>query len=250
MDAKKDAQLVDILKSLALEVLNKDSLDSKVTELNDIYGDEDNDNGYRHSYSNIFSTIASINQDSKMGTIEVLCNNLYMLAKCSDIKNPKRVEKLYDHVNLEIAQINYMSDMKNGLVSDISQIKQKNDEFKQASSQLKKKVDAYNKTSKELEGKINGLSRDYIAILGIFAAIILAFTGGISFTKGFLSLQEVPSFYVIRVFSVTFILWILSIWMLLTFISKIIDKPFERYWSVLVAAECVPLVLFASTFFF
>ena len=38
MDAKKDAQLVDILKSLALEVLNKDSLDSKVTELNDIYG--------------------------------------------------------------------------------------------------------------------------------------------------------------------------------------------------------------------
>lgn len=53
MDAKKDAQLVDILKSLALEVLNKDSLDSKVTELNDIYGDEDNDNGYRHSYSNI-----------------------------------------------------------------------------------------------------------------------------------------------------------------------------------------------------
>ena len=250
MDAKKDAQLVDILKSLALEVLNKDSLDSKVTELNDIYGDEDNDNGYRHSYSNIFSTIASINQDSKMGTIEVLCNNLYMLAKCSDIKNPKRVEKLYDHVNLEIAQINYMSDMKNGLVSDISQIKQKNDEFKQASSQLKKKVDAYNKTSKELEGKINGLSRDYIAILGIFAAIILAFTGGISFTKGFLSLQEVPSFYVIRVFSVTFILWILSIWMLLTFISKIIDKPFERYWSVLVAAECVLLVLFASTFFF
>lgn len=140
MDAKKDAQLVDILKSLALEVLNKDSLDSKVTELNDIYGDEDNDNGYRHSYSNIFSTIASINQDSKMGTIEVLCNNLYMLAKCSDIKNPKRVEKLYDHVNLEIAQINYMSDMKNGLVSDISQIKQKNDEFKQASSQLKKRL--------------------------------------------------------------------------------------------------------------
>ena len=157
-----------------------------------------------------------------------------------------------------------MSKMKNGLVSDISQIKLKNEEFKQASSQLKEKLDSYdetskelsqkvesyNETSKKLEGKINGLSRDYIAILGIFAAIILAFTGGISFTKGFLSLQEVPSFYVIRVFSVTFILWILSIWMLLTFISKIIDKPFERYWNVLVATECVPLVLFVSTFFF
>ena len=264
MDSKKDDKLVDILKSLALDVLGGDSLDSKVAELNDIYGDEHEDNGYRHSYSNIFSTIASINQKSEMGTIEVLSTNLYTLAKHRDIKNPKRVEKLYDHVNLEIAQINYMSDMKNGLVSDISQIKQKNEEFKQASSQLKEKLDSYddtskelsqkvesyNKTSMELEGKINGISRDYIAILGIFAAIILAFTGGISFTKGFLSLQEVPSFYVIRVFSVTFILWILSIWMLLTFISKIIDKPFERYWRVLVVAESVPLVLFASTFFF
>lgn len=250
MDAEKDNKLVDILRSLALKVLKPKELESKVAELNNIYGDEHSDNGYRHSYSSIFSTIASINQDSKMGSIEVLSDNLFFLAKCNDIKNRKRVEKLYDHVNLEIAQINYMSKMKNGLASDISQIKQKNEEFKTTSSQLKKKLEAFSKTSKELEGKINGMSRDYIAILGIFAAIILAFTGGISFTKGFLSLQEVPSFYVIRVFSVTFILWILSIWMLLTFISKIIDKPFERYWSVLVAAECVPLVLFVSTFFF
>lgn len=250
MDAKKDAQLVEMLKSLALKVLDPKSLDSKVDELNDIYGDEKVDNGYRHSYSSIFSTIASINQDSKMGTIEALSSNLYTLAMRRDIKNPKRVEKLYDHVNLEIAQINYMSDMKRELVSDVSQIKQKNEEFKTTSSQLKKKLEAFNKTSKELEDKINGLSRDYIAILGIFAAIILAFTGGISFTKGFLSLEKVPSFYVVRVFSVTFILWILSIWMLLTFISKIIGKPFERDWRVLFIAESVPLVLFVSTLFF
>lgn len=250
MDAEKDDKLVDILKSLALKELDKNAFDSKAAELNDIYGDENVDNGYRHSYSRIFSTIASINQGSKMGSIDVLSDNLYMLAKCSDIKNRKRVEKLYDHVNLEIAQINYMSNMKRELVSDVSQIKQKNEEFKTTSSQLKKKLEAFNKTSKELEGKINGLSRDYIAILGIFAAIILAFTGGISFTKGFLSLQEVPSTHVIRVFSVAFILWILSIWMLLAFISKMIDKPFERYWSVLFAAESVPVVLLATTIFF
>lgn len=70
---------------------------------------------FRHFYSDIFTVLTMLQRGDKPGTIDTLGENLFLLrdmyreekpdTKDCDISDPLR--KLYDHVSLDIARINY-----------------------------------------------------------------------------------------------------------------------------------------------
>lgn len=84
-----------------------------------------------------------------------------------------RVIKLYDHVSMEIERLQY-------------QVRQ-NRESVQAAERLERAVEEKEEKLREfdlrLEDTKKDVQRDSIAVLGIFAAVVLVFNGGVSFSS-------------------------------------------------------------------
>ncbi len=85
-------------------------------QLEEIYHTE-NANDFRHYYSDIFSVLTVINNDSNLGDIDVLGQNMAIIREGYQSKNrdangnqidiSDSIRKLYDHVNLDIARIRF-----------------------------------------------------------------------------------------------------------------------------------------------
>lgn len=68
-----------------------------------------------------------------------------------------------------------------------SQINFLQGELEKAHNRIKEDYDAAEKRIIEVDEKLNHSQKEYIAILGIFAAVVLAFTGGIAFSTSVLN---------------------------------------------------------------
>lgn len=143
--------------------------------------------GFRHFYSDIFTVLTQIQQDSGRGDINILGQNLSMIRAGYNPQNQDsegnvidigdNIRKLYDHVSLDIARISY-SDAGDRKTSGEESVSEIQSQIKQMNLEVEKAVTAQRAVEQEL-GK---QQREYIAILGIFAAVVLAFTGGIAFS--------------------------------------------------------------------
>lgn len=117
--------------------------------------------------------------------------------------------KLYDHCNLAAVQSNNAK-----LVFDKS----------------------ISGTKEELNKTFKGLEREYITILGIFASIVLAFVGGITFSSSVLqNMRCVSAYRLFAVIDVLAVLMISVLHMLMRFICKINNVNFELGWKWYVA---------------
>lgn len=175
---------------------------------------------FRHYYSDIFSVLSQIHNNSEMGNLDILGQNLQLIMMGYQAKNYKNntlidisdsIKKLYDHVNLDISRINYwdavhrhesgeqeITDLHGKITAftlnmEIAQNKQKALENAQhlTDQQL-------NETKKEyaaIEHKLDNSQKEYITILGIFASVVLAFTGGIAFSTSVLNNIAQASIY-------------------------------------------------------
>ena len=136
---------------------------------------------FRHSYSDFFPIILEIAGEENKYNLEYLTNNLESvrsLVEFSYVSGDKEFNTLYfpltklsDHINLEVARYNYYS-INEQKVGDL-EIKNQGlqVELQNASEKLDKAV----KTAGEIQTQ-------YVTILGIFAAIILAFVGSFTFS--------------------------------------------------------------------
>lgn len=121
---KREKDLCDLLKSLSLpdlDVNNNEIYTSIVTGLHAVY---DLDNGvYRHSYSKIFILLSKIHTDPIPNSLDILIQNLryvYYTVQKDARETPefrKAIYKLYDHVNLDIARINFLDNQNEGFYS-------------------------------------------------------------------------------------------------------------------------------------
>lgn len=127
----------------------------------------------------------------------------------------KCFDKLYDHVTLEILQINYMRGIENkGDANNATTMK----ELRSAMSLAKTASDNADKAT----DKLNGMQKDYITILGIFAAIILAFVSGLVFSNSVLQNMDKASIYrIIAVISLIAIFIVNILNSLFSFIKQI-----------------------------
>ena len=147
----------------------------------------------------------------------------------------KKIQKLYDHVNLDVARINYVKAIdKRYMVSG-----------KKINVSLKDTEAKLNSTKEELDEyveKVDNAQKESITILGIFSAVILAFIGGMTFTSSVLSNRLLMLSIIIG------FVFINSVWILLDYIKHINRKMSGRGWS-LILTNVILIVAFVLTCF-
>ena len=250
---KRDALneiLIELSKSQDILKEAKDRA-SFFIRLEDIYYNYNNKENFRHYYSDIFSTLTLIDGDSSMGSLDILAQNIQTIKDGYIPKNldengdnidiSKAIIKLYDHTNLDIARINYTKTMTNETMSELAKnrlllesLKEKVCESEDALEKISNKA-LYDlkQFSSKVQKRQEDMQKEYITILGIFAAIVLAFTGGIVFSSSVLENIDKSSIY--RISLMAFIIGIVFfnlIWILIDFIQdingKIVRK--KRIW--------------------
>lgn len=222
-------QFVEILYDLAKsqEVLNSKTRRSAFyLRLESLYGSSK----FRHYYSDIFSVLTSLQQDNSLGSIDTLGQNMNIIVRNYqainkddngepiDISN--QIKKLYDHVSLDIARITY-SDAADRKISQSESI----DNLKSEINRLNRKIADSETAIENTQKKVEQSEKQYVAILGIFASVVLTFIGGITFSTSVL--QNIHQGSIYRIVFVCLVIGIVLIdvlYLLFYFIFRIVKE--------------------------
>ena len=233
----KRAQLSNLLSKLALsENLLSDKTERiKIyKELESIYQQSDDDNGFRHYYSDIFAKVFEIKSDATLsnGTLETLMYNLqfindHYMSKSTDkngksINVSKNIHKLYDHVSLEIARMSY-SDKGDVWVAQQGA----------TLMNLSNKVEEIQEDAKNIRDSVEKSKLDYIAILGIFASVVLAFVGGMAFSTSVLeNINDVSIYRLLTVALIIGMVFVTVIFLMFYFIGVLTGRILNDEQSI------------------
>lgn len=178
MDDKQRSldELIFVLSKTETKI-SSDNILAYVEKIQQIY-----DGDFRHYYSKVFGTLTMIKNDSQYDLQNLTDNIRTIFEKIEHRHREKdceeefylKAKKLYDHINLDVARINYTEELVNRLNAQNSKLR-----------------DDLLKISQKAER----MQRDYVTILGIFAAIILAFVSGITFSTSALNNIDKVSIY-------------------------------------------------------
>lgn len=193
---------------------SKEEILDFVTELNQIYKNE-----FRHLYSDIFHTLTLIydpdNNQYNLKTLAKTIQSVYDLVKNNEnyTKNfCASIQKLYDHVNLDINRLEYTETIAASISEEIN--------------------NQNVKTSEELNAiatKAEKMQKEYITILGIFSSIVITFVAGISFSTSVLSNIDKASIYRLSFTMVMLAIFLFNfLYLLLDFINKINYNPISN----------------------
>ncbi|MCQ4773674.1 hypothetical protein NE634_07895 [Lacrimispora saccharolytica] len=158
-------------------------------------------------YSEISSYIFALDMNAR-GVFATNIENLMLYALNLEEKNinddcRKIIIKIYDHSQLALNQI---ENVKNILGAGIEE------------------------TRMDLRSEIKGIEKEYISILGIFASIVLAFVGGITFSSSVLqNIGKVSIYRLLLVIVILALVLVNVIWMLIKFIAQINDKDIKIF---------------------
>lgn len=174
---------------------------------------------FRHFYLDIFAELTMIDSEEEnyeKCSIDILGENVHQVwvrvcDSCEYEPFKLCIKKLYDHVNLDIARINYVK------VIDQRSEKSK-EELNSKAEDLTKELRTL---SENLETKTQNMQKDYTTILGIFASIVLTFVASMVFSTAVLSNIDKASIYRILmiVWALGFIL-INILHMLISFVNS------------------------------
>lgn len=206
MYSAKEKRLRDEFKSILHDLGKDQGLLENSTErsrmykrLEDLYYQEDG-KSFRHFYSDIFSILTQMQQGDIQGDFNILGQNLDVIKKGYKAQNKDSrgniidisdsINKLYDHVSLDIARINYSDKADRELLKkdSINEINKKLSMIEKRASDIEEKSDIF-------ENKLEKSQKEYIAILGIFASIVITFVGGITFSSSVLQSMSSVSIY-------------------------------------------------------
>lgn len=220
--------------------------------LESIYFSPTGDN-FRHYYSDIFAWLTLIEGDPSIGNLDVLAQNMqaikdgYTSMNKDERNNPidisKEIIKLYDHTNLDISRINYTKRISGETLSELTKAKsvinELQNQLKESEQERTKATEYLNSESLKLKDEVRDgqkkMQNEYITILGIFAAIVLAFTGGMSFSSSVLENIHKASLY--RLLGISLILGFILfnlVWLLIDFLRDINGKSIRKWWLVLI----------------
>lgn len=248
MNSVQDGEKREKFKELLLRLAQSQTILRKPEGVNEIYDELESiyyaagkAEKFRHYYSDIFAVLCQIDREPKLGDTEILSQNMNLIFQKYEPRNVdpetkekidicKEINKLYDHINLDIARINYSK----GLESEIDEKLQRLDD-----------------SIVDMEGNIKKageMQNQYVTILGIFAAIVLAFTGGIAFSTSVLENISASSIYriLLVVMGLAFVL-INVIYLLTRFILEIHKRPGESIdypaYMIILNGICIGVVV-------
>lgn len=219
-------ELNDLVRELSNATIGEEDCEVYLNRFAQIYRD-----GFHHQYSAFHPVLKQImlSAAADYEVSEFLTANLNMISKYiadqeySDASADNRshqsinaaIYKLCDHINLELTRLNEQRIQNNVLQGLYDQIGDAQSELEHAK-----------KDAEKARKKVNRAQTDILAILSVFAAVILAFMGGMTFLSGAMSsISETRVYkFVIACCICGFIIFN-TIFLLLYIVSKIIEKP-------------------------
>lgn len=259
MDEKeKISQLNELIDELCKKDFSEDreKINLWITKLNKIYA-----NNYRHKYSDIFSKIQTIISENNSETLEILGENLNVLGAWINLKhldNPDDAnlkntsdsfKKFSDHINLEIGRYNFIKNyFYKNLNVNTSDGNIPDDKF-QDIEPLKEEIDSLSKTIDimrpittqaqkqldNLDSKLESNKISSITALTVFSAVVLAFSGGITFEAGiFKGMAHSSAYRLVFTIALTGFILFNTIFALLYLVGKLSGKSIGtkcKYYS-------------------
>ncbi|PHU39763.1 hypothetical protein CSX00_09370 [Pseudobutyrivibrio ruminis] len=217
-------------------------------KLEKIYGVMPDGNEFRHYYSDIFSVLSTIKNNPEKGSIDIVGLNLDRIKRgynpeISHNDVSKYINKLYDHVSLEMARLSYTDsiDWRGTGEERVRAAEEKIEGIENISKELVSKF-------QEQKSSIEKQQRDYIAILGIFAAIVLAFTGGIAFSTSVLNnINCVSPYRLIIIVLVIGVVLINTLYCLFYYIDRLAIRANSKTIKPIIIANAILLFLLIAT---
>lgn len=222
-------------------------------KLEEIYYISEDGTTFKHFYSDIFSVLSQIKQEDHLGSIDILGQNIAEIRKGYKAMNRDSngklidihdsIRKLYDHLSLDIARMGYSdaNDRKLSQGESIAELAAQVNKLKKESETISSQVD-------KVENQLADLQKEHITILGIFASIVLAFTGGLAFSSSVLENLHKASIYRVVVVSLIIGLILVNILFgLFYYIDRLATRAKAKKILPLVIANAVIILLILLT---
>lgn len=133
----------------------------------------------------------------------------------------KNIVKTYDYLQLEYQRYKQLKNLKDDLnsIQQTAQGEKNNiDDIQNNVTSLQNKIETINAETKQIQTQ-------YITILGVFASIVLAFVGGLTFSTSVLShMHEVSIYRLIFVICCIGFLLFNILYALFTFLLRVLEK--------------------------
>lgn len=209
-------------------------------------------NDYRHSYSDIFYKVQSIiSKNSDTEVLEILGENLNELGKRlsellsqniddANLKNASvSYKKFSDHIKLEIGRYNFIKSQFSAEIgltdsnskstdikrAEIDEINQKINEVSTAVNNIRPITTEAKKQLDKIDDKLENNKISSITTLTIFSAVVLAFSGGITFEAGiFKGMVETSAYRLVFTIALTGFILFNTIFALLYLVGKMAGK--------------------------
>lgn len=203
---------------------------------------------FRHSYSYIFVELQKLLENKNEDIIEALGENLNLLDGKIDDKivtsnyidknledTAKAYKKFSDHIKLEIGRYNFIQKelTEYAKKSDITSIgnefpkelKEKIDNNADRVDRMQPVLTDAKRSLEEIDDKLRENQSLSITVLTIFAAVVLAFSGGITFEAGvFKGIADASAYRLVFIVALTGMILFNTIFCLLYIIGKITNK--------------------------
>lgn len=222
----RQTRLETCIKDLAKSLLDDTNGEKRknAQELNEIYSTD-----FRHDYSKFFPIILKIASDTvvdgqSLGNLDYLCDNLKVLKEfveesCedgvleyTDLRIP--LNKLCDHLNLEIGRYNHFS-----------QNEQKLKDMETRHTTLTQALETATAELHAADEKLKTVQTELTAVLSIFAAIVLTFAGSLGFTSSALQgMTDAPFFKAVFFVSLCGMIVFNIIFLMMYLVGKIIGR--------------------------
>lgn len=186
---RRQAVLKKYLFEMASSCMDDTAIRSMAIKLKALYTDN-----FRHNYSEFFPLIVEISKDENEYNLDYLSTNLEesrALVERDYVSGEKEFKGLYmplsklsDHINLEIGRYNYYSKSE----QQVKDLEKRNQTLQ---AELKDATDELKSAKKT----VSTMQTELISVLSIFAAIVLAFSGSLSFIGNALNGMSNTSFF-------------------------------------------------------
>lgn len=217
-----NVELLELISNLSIN--SEDDLKRYCDKFYEIYR-----NKWRHSYSQLTRYFVELSSKN-INVVELLTYTVEMLTsifeKISEITDNltednseykgycfcrRNLEKLIDHLNLEIVRLNYATDLNKRVATLIARANKAN-----------KFIDSNAQVTQKLTADIKNQQTQSITILGIFASIVLSFTSGIGISSSIFSNMDKIDNPLLIFLTILIILFISNLlYYLFNFISKL-----------------------------
>ena len=189
---RKQKELVDLLRMLSAETYGEDIILSSAKKFTQLYSAN-----FRHKYAEISTVINSIDDDDGDGksSVDFLMYNLSAiqeeLAKGAAESVYKSFHKMLDHINLEIGR---KSNQKR-FQDELKDVRIQNEQLRGELDKTISEISILQNDLKTAQTQLQKSQTDIIAVLSIFSAVVLAFSGGFSLIANvFSGLTDTPFF--------------------------------------------------------